>query len=466
MKNRYITFATILLALGFLALSPTPKAFGVNPPPDGGYPGFTTAEGTNALKNLTTGAGNTGVGWFSLFTASTANFNTGVGAGTLTLNTGDNNTAMGAVALFLNTTGGNNTAVGTSALLHNDDAFNNTAVGAFALNANTVGNANTAIGGGALGSNTDGGGNTAVGVLALSANLHGPLNTAIGLAALQNDIEGVGNNTAIGAGALNQNSSGFFNTAVGSGALSSNDDGGGNDAFGFNALSSHTNGGFNTAIGSNALLNDTIGQANVAVGNSALQNSTGPGGNIALGASAGVNVELADHVICIGNPGLDVSDSCYIGQIFGRSVDFGTGTAVFVDSDGKLGTQLSSRRFKRDIEPMDKASEAILALKPVTFHYKSDAKNTPCFGLIAEEVAEVNPELVLRNKNGEILSVRYDQVNAMLLNEFLKAHREVEELEKGMAALTTQLKEQAAQIQKVSAQLEVNRPAPKVVKAP
>jgi hypothetical protein len=129
---------------------------------------------------------------------------------------------------------------------------------------------------------------------------------------------------------------------------------------------------------------------------------------------------------------------------------------VFVDANNKLGTTASSRRFKRDIKPMDKASEAIMALKPVTFHYKSDTKSTPCFGLIAEEVAQVNPDLVVRNNDGELMSVRYDQVNAMLLNEFLKEHQTVQELKKQVAELT-------AGLQKVSAQLELNKSAPQTV---
>jgi len=165
-----------------------------------------------------------------------------------------------------------------------------------------------------------------------------------------------------------------------------------------------------------------------------------------------------------------VSGSCYVGQIFGQPVDPATAVPVFVDTNGKLGTAFSSRRFKHDIKPMDKTSEAIMALKPVTFHYKSDAKGTPQYGLIAEEAAEVNPDLVVRDKNGELLTVRYDAVNAMLLNEFLKEHREVAELKStvaeqrvGMEVMAAQLKEQAAQIQKVSAQLEAGKPTPQVV---
>jgi uncharacterized coiled-coil protein SlyX len=186
-----------------------------------------------------------------------------------------------------------------------------------------------------------------------------------------------------------------------------------------------------------------------------------------------------------------VTQKTFIDGIFGASIDPATAIAVGIDASGKLGTVLSSRRFKHDIKPMAEASEAILALKPVTFHYKNDAKGTPQFGLIAEEVAQINPDLAVHDKNGEILSVHYDQINAMLLNEFLKEHRTVQELkskaaqqdatftdlrcamakqeatitqqQKGMEVLTAQLKEQAAQIQKVSAQISVSKPAPQVV---
>src|SRR5437773_7123919 len=150
---------------------------------------------------------------------------------------------------------------------------------------------------------------------------------------------------------------------------------------------------------------------------------------------------------------------------------------VLIDTVGQLGTASSSRRFKKEIKPMDQTSEAIHALKPVTFHYKSDSTGTPQFGLIAEEVASVNPDLVVRDDKGEIYTVRYDAVNAMLLNEFLKEHRNVQELrstvakqeaiitqqKKGMEAVTARLDEQQAQIQKVSAQLGVSKPAPQIV---
>jgi hypothetical protein len=146
---------------------------------------------------------------------------------------------------------------------------------------------------------------------------------------------------------------------------------------------------------------------------------------------------------------------------------------VVIDGAGQLGTISSSQRFKHDIKPMDKASEALLALEPVTFHYKSDSANIAQFGLIAEEVEKVNPELVVRDERGEIYTVRYDAVNAMLLNEFLKEHKafveaqhKVEKLETTVATLVATAKEQAAQIQKVSAQLEASKPAPQVVNNP
>jgi len=242
---------------------------------------------------------------------------------------------------------------------------------------------------------------------------------------------------------------------------------------------------------------------NTGIGYFALHNNVTGSGNIAIGAGAGNNITGGDNNIYIGNVGLNgdstttriglakVTQRTFIDGVHGATIDPATALAVGVDASGKLGTTVSSRRFKHDIKPMDKASEAILALKPVTFRYKSDAKDTPQFGLIAEEVAQVNPDLAVHDKNGEILSVHYDQINAMLLNEFLKEHRKVQEQEatigrlgtaaakqdattaelkstvvqqqKGMEALTAQLKDQAAQIEKVSAQISVSKPAPQVV---
>ena len=458
------TLSSVLFALlAYFALSPRMEA--VVPPPDGGYPNFTTAEGQNALKNLTTGAGNTAVGWFSLFSATTASFNTGVGAGTLALNAGDNNTATGTAALLLNTTGVSNTAVGSITLLNNNVGANNTGVGAGALTSNTIGNANTAIGVGTLGGNTDGGGNTATGLLALSAN-NGDLNTATGLTALQNNTTG-NNNTALGAGALNFNTIGEENTAVGAQALQNNQDGGGNTASGVNALLSNTDGDFNTAIGFNALNINTTGDNNIALGFSAGSNITGDN-NIDIGSTGGGS---ESGTIRIGQLGSQTRT--FIAGIRGVTTGNMNAIPVLIDSVGQLGTVSSSKRFKREIKPMDSTSEAILALKPVTFHYKSDKTNTPQFGLIAEDVAKINPDLVVRDENGDIYTVRYEAVNAMLLNEFLKEHRKVQELEandvqqqNAIKALTAMVKEQASQIRKVSAQLELSQAAPQTVSNP
>ena len=400
MKTR---IQSILIVITLLLLGLLPQVQAVSPAPDGCYPGFTTAEGCNALKFLTTGLGNTGIGWYSLYVNTTGSFNTGVGGGALALNNAESNTAVGVAALLLNNTGTENVAVGTDALVYNDTGSHNSAFGAFALFNNTTGIENTATGGGALSANTEG-----------------------------------LDNAATGFGSLSHNTTGTSNTADGSGALFNN-----------------TTGEFNTAVGQGALQANTTGSANVA-----------------LGVGAGGSVTTAENVICIGATvgGANVSNRCYIGNIRSATTANNNAMPILIDSAGQLGTISSSRRFKKEIKPMDKASEAILALKPVTFHYKSDKTNAPQFGLIAEEVAEVNPDLVVRDENGEIYTVRYDSVNAMLLNEFLKEHRKVQKLaandaeqQREIKALVATVKEQAAQIQKVSAQLEVNQHAPRTV---
>jgi hypothetical protein len=423
-----ITFALVCFAL-------LPAAQAVSPPPDGGYSGGNTAEGQSALLSLTTGTYNTATGIYSLLSLTEGNFDTAIGAGTLLANTADQNTATGAGALLNNTTGGGNTANGAFALFSNITGFQNTANGAGALLNNTTGNYNTALGLGALESNTT-----------------------------------ADNNTALGINTLLFNTTGFQNTACGGNALEDNFSGGGNTGNGFDALFSNTTGDLNTATGDEALFSNTTGSNNTAIGEGALADCTTGGGNVALGAGAGGAVTTAHNVICIGDgvAGENTKDStCFIGNIFGVTTINANAIPVLIDFAGQLGTVSSSRRFKKEIKPMDKASEAILGLKPVTFQYKSDKTNTPQFGLIAEEVAAVNPDLVVRDKNGEIYTVRYDQVNAMLLNEFLKEHRKVEKLEttvaqqrKDFEVAVTQLK---AQIQKVSAQLEASKPAPQTV---
>jgi len=343
------------------------------------------------------------------------------------------NTAEGTNALLSRTTGLYNTAIGIYSLLSLTDGSFCTGVGAGALLSNTAGQ-NTATGAGALLSNNAGAFNTANGAFALFSNTEGAGNTAIGNQALQNNTTGLVN-TANGALALFSNTEGFGNTAIGNGALFSNTSGGDNVAIGRAALQSNTTGLKNTAIGTNAGLNIT-GTGNVSIGEGM------------LGVAGEFNTTWIRNIHNTVQP------------VVGTDPD-----NVTVNSAGRLGRgNVSSRRYKHDIKPMDNASEAILALKPVTFRYNKeyDATQTLAYGLIAEDVAQVYPDLVGRNREGQPESVRYEQINAMLLNEFLKEHRKMEDQQKQINALTVQLKEQAAQIQKVSAQVKMSRPAQQV----
>ena len=342
MKNSSLRiFTSILSVLACFACLPQMKADPqVVPAPDGCYPGFTTAEGCLALRSLTTGSGNTGVGWRSLFSVGDGSLNTGVGAGALLLNTGNNNTAVGAVALLLNTAGTSNTAVGTSALLSNAEGSNNNAVGDSALLSNT---------------------------------------------------------------------SGTFNNAHGHSALTANVDGSENNAFGDLALSSNTTGGNNTGIGDDALFSVTTGNSNTALGDEAGSNLVDGEGNIYIGAQvqAGATDEL--QFIRIGDDtAFAFPYDTFIAGIFDRVVDVDTAAFVYVDDTGKLGTI------------------------PV------DARGN--------KVAVPTPQV--------------------MLNEFLNAQKRVAELEGTVERLTAMVKEQAAQIQKVSAQLEASKPAPQVVNNP
>ncbi len=401
----------LFVAFTLIGFALPPKAQAVVPAPDGGYPGFTTAEGANALQNLTTGIGNTATGWYSLFTNSAGNLNTAVGAGTLLSNTGDNNTATGALALLSNTTGFYNTADGASALL----------------------------------GNTVGSGNTASGYQALYSNRAGDNNAAFGFTALYHNTND-------------------FNTALGSQTLVYNTTGNGNTAVGYQALAFNISGIGNTAVGRQALVN-TTGDNNTALGSNALPNNTTGISNTVLGHFAGSNISTANDVICIGAnvSGADVSHTTWITNVYGVTTQSGFTAPVVVSDFGQFGTIASSERYKKDIATMDKASEAILSLRPVTFHYKTDTTGIPQFGLIAEEVTKVNPALVLPDKEGKPYTVRYDAVNAMLLNEFLKEHKTVQQQGQSIARLEKQLETVTATLQKVSAQLEVSKAAPQTV---
>jgi len=378
----------IPLVLAAFALSPTTHAQ-LTPPPDGGYNGDNTAEGTDALFSNTTGTENTAIGFDALFSNTT----------------GNSNTATGSIALSTNTTGVRNTANGYAALNSNTTGERNTATGRAAMVNNTTGNNNTADGHDALFSNTTAIRNTASGSFALFSNTTGPNNTALG----------------------------YF------------------------ALFSNTTGNSNTAAGYDALLNNTTGVGNIALGNFAGSNLTTGDNNIDIG-----NVGIADEANTVRIGTVGTQTAIYVAGIMGKTVPMST--PVFVNANGQLGTSTSSARFKDRIKPMDKASEAILALKPVTFRYKKelDPKGVPQFGLVAEQVEKVNPDLVVRDANGKVYSVRYEAVNAMLLNEFLKEHRKVEKLQATAAHQQKQIEALTAGLQKVSAQVDANKPAPQM----
>ena len=217
------------------------------------------------------------------------------------------------------------------------------------------------------------------------------------------------------------------------------------------------------------MFNNTTGQSNTAIGEAVLGENTTGRQNTAIGFQAGLDVSTAANVICIGAnvAGANVDNTTWIGNVYGRTTLNATTTPVVVSANGQLGTVASSERFKKDIATMQKASESILSLRPVTFHYKTDTTGTAQFGLIAEEVAKVNPGLVLLDEEGKPFTVRYDAVNAMLLNEFLKEHGKVEQLTKDFeskfAEQQKQIEALSAGLQKVSADVEMSRPAPQMV---
>jgi hypothetical protein len=393
-------FLLIALVLTWFALSPNARAT-----TDEGLPNQNTADGDGALFSLTTGSDNTAVGFNALYS----------------ITDGTESTATGSLALA------------------NDTAGLNTAFGYSALNANTTGDHNMAIGRNALLSNTTG-----------------------------------NNNTASGDGALLFNTTGHENTATGRLAMFSNTTSFNNVAHGFNALFSNTTDSNNTAEGFSALFSNTIGSNNTAEGSSALLKNTTGHNNIALGYGAGFKLKSGSNNIDIGSDGVaaetgtirignETHTNTFIAGISGATV--AGGVAVIIDTDGHLGTVTSSARFKDEIKPMDKASEAIFGLQPVTFHYKSqlDPNRIPQFGLVAEQVEKVNPDLVARDGEGRPYTVRYEAVDAMLLNEFLKEHRTVEAQQREIEVLKTELKQQGKFIQKVSDEVELNKPARQIV---
>jgi trimeric autotransporter adhesin len=366
MKNQNGMLMTIVLLLGCLEVSPVTQA--VSPPPDGGYGGNNTAEGTEALFNLSTGVWNSAVGYRALYRDAT----------------GIRNTAVGFEALYntngaFNSSGLDNVAVGAKAMFSNTTGTNNVAIGAFALNDNTTGSNNIAIGSRAL------------------WHLSG-----------QNGV------TAIG------------------------------DSFYSDPDSAHL--GRRRECSTDISPTAFVHAYDIFIGEP-------PGFASAPGScsSSGAGGTHSVHIVVD-----EFSGTVFVDGVHNHPI---AGSQVVIRADGQLGVAPSSKRFKNDIKPMEQSSEAILALKPVTFRYKPaiDPNSNPQFGLVAEDVEKVSPDLVVRDKEGKPYSVRYEAVNAMLLNEFLKEHRKVEELQSTVAQLIGHLKEQDSKIQKISNDLETSR---------
>jgi hypothetical protein len=397
-----------------------------------------------AAGNFTmSGGDNSGFGNGALSSNTTGGFNTAMGAGALGFNAdGFGNTASGAFALYQNAGGNQNTAIGSQALTSNTYGQFNTASGYQALYSNSLGNTNTATGNTALFSNTTGSANTATGAGALFDNTAGTENTALGFGALTNNAVG-SFNTASGSNALEANK-GDFNTANGAYAMYSNVDGYNNTAVGFEALDFNTGGWYNTAIGTDALQVNTNGYLNTAVGSQTLLGSTNGTYNIALGSGAGASLSSGDNNIYIGNSGTATESGTVRIGTFGTHQRLfvsgvlgvtGVGVAVQIYPDGQLGTVSSSARYKDDIRDMADASSRLMKLRPVTFRYKGQATDAAQFGLVAEEVEDVLPELVVRNAAGEVEAVQYHEMPAMLLNELQKQQRVIEDLQKRLAVL-------------------------------
>ena len=401
----------------FLVVVPVPFAMGE----DRGS--GNTGDGAFALYVLNGGFSNTGIGYDSLRFLTTGSYNVAVGYQSLDQTNGSQNCAVGFQAMFSSTTGGQNAAVGMFALF----------------------------------GNTTGGFNTATGKSALQSNATGSFNTASGAQAL---CYATGHdNSALGSNALFNLTTGIENTASGSEALyqaTGND----NSALGFSALFNLTTGSNNVALGSNAGSNLTIGSNNIVIGANVVGNATDA------------------NVTRIGN---SAQKKTFIGGIYNKIVANGVG--VMVNSSGQLGTVQSSARYKTAIKPMAEASAPLLALKPVTFRYKDelDPEKVPQFGLIAEDVAKVDPDLVVRGENGQVTTVRYEAVNSMLLNEFLKEHAAFEKQQvtvRQQETAITQLRQMIAEersligwhqkqiealtvgLQKVGAAVEVKKTSP------
>ena len=326
-------------------------------------------------------------------------------------------------------------------------------------------NQNTVLGEDALASSPTGTGNTAIGFNALLGDTTGQENTAVGVRAQPNNVSG---NHNVALGPYTQGNNAFDNTALGSAVMLANR-GSGNTGVGWEALFLNSTGTSNVAVGSGAIGGNFTGNGNVALGVNSLYYVTNGSNNIALGY--GIQGVTRSNNIAIGTGGFpdgsgtirigglpDDYTATYIAAIMGTPLVHGAAVAVGITSDGQLGVRASSARFKEAIKPMGRTSEAIFGLKPVAFHYKKelDPKGTPQFGLVAEEVAKVNPDLVVFDDQGKPLTVRYDEVNVMLLNEFLKEHRKMDKLGSAVERHQKQIDALTGGLQKFRAQLETS----------
>jgi hypothetical protein len=394
--------SSAILSIGLLGIGGSAYA---TQPPDvvTSDASFNTAMGTNALLSAQTSGSltafdNTASGAYALYSNTTGNQNTATGDAALRSNTtGNTNTATGAGALISNTIGDNNTGTGYGALWSNITGDNNTASGWYALFSNTAGSYNSASGASALYFNTDGDKNSATGYFSLYSNTTGSYNTASGYQALYSNTDGI-RNTASGDWGLYSNRSGNDNTAFGQGALYSN-----------------TTGSSNIGVGANAGYNVTSGSNNIEIGN---RGTSGDNGTIRIGTSG---THTATH-------------------IEGISTAHVTGAAVYVTSSGQLGVLASSERYKTSITPMGASTGKLQQLRPVSFHLKSDPKGALQYGLIAEEVAKVYPELVIRDDSGKIQGVRYDELAPMLLNVVQQQRTQLQDM-KGQIAELRQINE-------------------------
>lgn len=392
--SRVVSFGGLLCIAGFALAQQPPDVVASD-----GYKN--TAMGTNALSALTPVAG------------SIDNF-------------GGANTAVGWGALSANSIGFQNTAVGVESLAFNQSGYDNVAVGVDALTANSTGSLNTATGIVALANNSTGNNNTASGFAALIGNLSGSYNAAFGSYAISTNTTG-SNNSALGSAALNFNKTGSNNTAVGYYAALSNTTGSDNTAAGYEALYSNTSGHTNVALGENALYNNTTGSHNIGIGLNAGDSLTTGSNDIDIGSGGKAG---ESGVIRIGIEG--TQKQTFLAGVATSQI---TGAAVYVNAEGQLGVLASSERYKTAVAPMGASTDALTQLRPVTFHLKSEPQGNVQYGLIAEEVAAVYPELVIRDAAGQIQGVRYDELAPMLLNEVQQQRHELREMQDEFAAL-------------------------------